>query len=366
MHQTYVHMTNMMRENRSVLLIGNFLSDSAGDYRAVCEDLADHLAATGWLVHTASGRATRLGRAVEMISTAWRKRHVFRVAQIDVYSGNAFLWAEACTLLFRRLGKPYVLTLHGGNLPTFAKRWPGRISRVLHHAANVTTPSRLLADEFGTIRPDIKYLPNGMDLSAYRFTLRGKVSPQLAWLRAFHSIYNPLLAAKTLALLVDEFRKIELTMYGPDKGDGSLQTMQSWAQQTGITDRIHLPGGVPKSEVPRALAQSDIFLNTTTAESFGVSVMEAAALGMCIVSTNVGELPYLWTHEHDALLVPPNDPQAMAAAVRRILTEPDLAGHLSSNARAKAEQFDWSVILPRWEELLSEAAQQRYKALETN
>jgi glycosyltransferase involved in cell wall biosynthesis len=80
--------------------------------------------------------------------------------------------------------------------------------------------------------------------------------------------------------------------------------------------------------------------------------MEAAALGMCIVTTNVGELPHIWTHEHDALLVPPKDPKAMADAIRRILTEPELAERLSRNARAKAEQFDWSIILPQWEAIL--------------
>ena len=55
----------------------------------------------------------------------------------------------------------------------------------------------------------------------------------------------------------------------------------------------------------------------------------------------------------DALLVPPNDPNAMAAAVKRILTEPGLAEQLSRNARKKAESFDWSVILPQWEKLIN-------------
>jgi glycosyltransferase involved in cell wall biosynthesis len=84
--------------------------------------------------------------------------------------------------------------------------------------------------------------------------------------------------------------------------------------------------------------------------------MEAAACGLCIVSTNVGELPLLWQDGHDALLVQPDDSTAMAAAVRRILREPGLAERLSRNARAKAEQFDWAVILPQWERVLAEVA----------
>jgi glycosyltransferase involved in cell wall biosynthesis len=88
-------------------------------------------------------------------------------------------------------------------------------------------------------------------------------------------------------------------------------------------------------------------------------VLEAMACGLCIVSTNVGGLTYLLEDEHDALLVPPNDPAAMAAAVRRLLTEPGLAERLSRNARHKAEEFDLSVILPQWERLIETVADGR-------
>ena len=119
-----------------------------------------------------------------------------------------------------------------------------------------------------------------------------------------------------------------------------------------MADRIAWPGGVPKADVPAWLSQGDIFLNTTNADNTPVSVLEALACGLCVVSTNVGGIPYLLEHEEDALLVPPNDLEAMAAAVRRVLTEPGLAERLSRNARKKAKGFDWSVVLPQWEELL--------------
>ena len=99
------------------------------------------------------------------------------------------------------------------------------------------------------------------------------------------------------------------------------------------------------------LAEGDIFLNTTNYESFGVSVLEAAACGLCIVTTDAGELPFIWQDGVDALIVPVNDARAMAAAVTRILAEPGLAAKLSTNARKNAEKYDWSVILPQWEEL---------------
>ena len=113
-----------------------------------------------------------------------------------------------------------------------------------------------------------------------------------------------------------------------------------------------MTGGIPNTEVPRWLNRGEIFLNTTNVDNTPVSVIEAMACGLPIVSTNVGGLPYLLQDGEDALLVPPNDVEAMRAAVHRVLTEPGLAKRLSRNARRKAETFDWANILPMWRELL--------------
>jgi glycosyltransferase involved in cell wall biosynthesis len=337
--------------DRAVLLVGNFLSGSSRN-RGVCEDLAVRLAASGWSVMTTSDRRARLARLADMVGTAWRRRREYAVSQVDVYSGPGFSWAEAACWTLRRARKPYALTLHGGNLPAFARRWPGRVGRLLGSAPVVTTPSRYLLERMRPYRDDLRLLPNALDLADYRFGHRERARPRLVWLRAFHETYNPRLAARVLGRLAAEFPEIRMTMIGPDKGDGSLRGTRRVAEELGVADRLSLPGAVTKAGVPAALHAGDIFLNTTRIDNAPVSVVEAMACGLCVVSTDVGGIPYLLDHEEDALLVPPDDPRAMADAVRRLLTEPGLAGRLSSNARAKAEGFDWSRILPRWDALL--------------
>ncbi|MCL4441282.1 MAG: glycosyltransferase family 4 protein [Firmicutes bacterium] len=293
--------------------------------------------------------------------TTIRKRKDYQLAVVEVFSGPSFLWAEVVCWSLRLLNKPYVLTLHGGNLPAFSQRWPKRMRFLLQKAAKITTPSRYLKDNLSLYSHQIQYLPNALDLLNYSFRVCSRPAPRISWLRALRYIYNPVLALRTLGLLAVEFPSIHLDMIGPDQKDGSLELVLKTADKFGVQDNVRLVGGVPKREVPSRLAQSDIFLNTTNYESFGVTVMEAAACGLCIVTTNVGELPYLWKDGHDALLVPPDDPEAMAAAVRRILTEPGLAERLSRNARQKAEQFDWSLILPQWEALLTAVAEGHYR-----
>jgi glycosyltransferase involved in cell wall biosynthesis len=339
----------------SVLMIGNFLSESGGT-RSVCEDLALQLRGSGWVVWTASSLGPRPARLIDMLSTAWRRRRQYQVAQVDVFSGPAFCWAEAVCWILRKAGKPYVLTLHGGNLPAFAGRWPGRVRRLLGSAAAVTTPSDYLLQRMRSCRADLQLAPNPLDIGTFRFRPRPHPRPRLIWVRAFHQLYNPTLAPRVVALLHRDFPEIRLTMVGPDKGDGSLDRTKELARKLGVGDAIEFPGAAPSSEIPERLDDHDIFLNTTNADNTPVSVMEAMACGLCVVSTNVGGIPDLLDSGHEALLTPADDEQSMAAAIRRLLTEPRLAETLSRNARRKAEQFDWSAILPQWESLLKSAA----------
>ena len=173
---------------------------------------------------------------------------------------------------------------------------------------------------------------------------------------AFHKIYNPELAIKVLDLMRTDYPKSRLIMAGPDKNDGSLQKCQEKLTELGLEESVEFLGWIPKLEVPTWLNKADIFINTTNIDNTPVSVLEAMACGLCIISTNVGGIPYMLKDGFDALLVPPDDPIAMAEALRRLLTEQGLAQKLSSNARKKAEQFDWSKVIPMWEALFNQVA----------
>jgi glycosyltransferase involved in cell wall biosynthesis len=286
-----------------------------------------------------------------MVTTIFRKRRQYSVANVDVYSGLAFGLAEASCLALRVMGKPYVLTLHGGNLPNFSKRWPRRVRRLLDRAKAVTTPSSYLQEAMQGYRNDIELLPNPLSLENYVFRSRAPAEPRLIWLRSFHEIYNPTLAIRVLADLKRSFPNVHLTMIGPDKGDGSFQATQRLATELGVADQVDFTGGVPKAEIPGYLNGGDLFINTTNIDNTPISVLEAMACGLCVVTTNVGGIPHLVTHEINGLLVDPDNSQAMSAAIQTILQDQEKAGQLSNNAREHASRFDWQAILPRWIDL---------------
>lgn len=346
-------MSSEKRERKSLVFIGNFLSHHFGAV-SVSETVAQKLTKRGWRVFCASSKVNKILRLVDMLQTVWAQRADASLVHIDVFSGTAFLWADLVSFFAKKLGLGLIFTLHGGGLVEFSMRYPARARRVLARADAVVTPSKFLQSALREFRSDIQYIPNGMKLSAYDFCLRNEPRATLIWLRAFHRIYHPELAVETLALLKEDFPDIRLLMVGPDKGDGSFESVQKLVIENGLAEQVQFVGAVPKADVPIWLQKGDVFLNTTRYESFGVGVMEAAACGLPIVTTNVGELPHLWQDGEDALLVAGENPQEMSAAIKRILDDRDLAAKLSQNARHKAEGFDWSVLLPQWEMIFRE------------
>lgn len=345
--------------SRSVLFVDAYCPPGRGSH-VVSRDIAGALPPFGWQVFTTSHASGRTRRLWDMIRTTVSHRGLYDVAHISLYSGSAFAWAEMVAHTCRLLSRPFVITLHGGKLPEFAARWPGRVRRLLRGAGAVTSPSRYLRSAIGPYCNSVTELPNPLDLRNYRFRERAQINPRLIWLRAFHRIYQPSLAIDILARVRREYPNATLEMIGPDKGDGSLQETQSRIRDLHLQNAVTLVGAVPKSAVPCLLDQADVFLNTSTIDNTPVSVLEAMATGLCIVSTDAGGLTYLLDDGVDARIVPVGDGDAAGNAVLDVLRRPEYAVTLSQNARAKALGHDSSKILPQWDALLGRLAGTRW------
>ena len=115
---------------------------------------------------------------------------------------------------------------------------------------------------------------------------------------------------------------------------------------------VHFTRKLTKEEWISQSLHYNIFINTTNYDNTPVSVIEAMALGLPVVSTNVGGMPYLIVSGVDGLLVPPNDAEMMAKAILEINSNKELAQKIALNAREKVELFDWSVVKERWKTIL--------------
>ncbi len=338
-----------------LLIVGSFLPgfDLA---RYAGGDLAVEIIRGGGKVITTSHRRWRPLRLTDMLRTILLRRGDYDIAYVTVFSGRAFIYAELAVGLLFFLGKRCTLGLHGGLLPVFARRHPARTRRLLNRSSVTVCPSRYLFEELKPFGKELHLIPNALHIAKYPRTANRVPGHRLLWLRAFHVIYNPEMAITMFSKVLASFPDASMTMAGPDKGDGTFQATQKMAKDLGLLERISFPGAIPKEDVPRVMAQHDVFVNTTNVDNTPVSVVEAMACGLPVVSTNAGGIPYLLEHRKTGLLVNTGDARGMASGVRHLLSEPQLAQNLGDNGRKLAESFDWAVVLPQWQRLFSRIA----------
>lgn len=348
-----------------VLIVGTHLSQQGG-HRTPSEDLRDRLVQTGEFdVISCSDRRYAAARLVHTLITISRNWGRVDVVIVDVFSGRAFLLAEFACAWSRRSGARTILTLHGGGLPKFARQTPKRVRRLLRSADHVTSPSAYLADRFAEVC-SVEVIPNPIDLA--RFGRRASdPAPargpggrtQLLWVRAFHAIYRPWAAVKILHRVTQTNRHVELTLVGADKKDGSLERVRATADELGVADKVRVILGLPHEQIADELQRADVFLNTTSIDNTPMSVLEALAMGVPVVSTSVGGIPYLVQHGQSALLSPLTDDEAMARNVLRLLDDPDCVERLRKGGFAVAAAHDWSQVMPRWQVLIRQATKGR-------
>jgi glycogen(starch) synthase len=131
-------------------------------------------------------------------------------------------------------------------------------------------------------------------------------------------------------------------------GDGPERpALQRLAGELGVADRVTVTGFLPHGMVPGLVAGADVVVLPSRYEELGTALVEAMAAGRPVVATRVGGIPELVRDGVDGLLVPPDDPEALAKAVIRVLANPVLAAELGASGRARVAGHDWAVLAGR-------------------
>ena len=131
-------------------------------------------------------------------------------------------------------------------------------------------------------------------------------------------------------------------------GDGPERApLRRLATDLGVADRVTVTGFVPHGMVPGLLAGADVVVLPSRYEELGTALVEAMAAGRPVVASHVGGIPELVRDGVDGLLVPPDDPAALAKAVTRVLANPVLAAELGASGRARVAGHDWAALAGR-------------------
>ncbi|HEU0025545.1 MAG TPA: glycosyltransferase family 4 protein [Ktedonobacterales bacterium] len=162
------------------------------------------------------------------------------------------------------------------------------------------------------------------------------------------------LNALTHPLLRDAERPVKLVLIG----DGpSRDALRRQAERLGLAGRVLFVGAVPHGEVATWLNGMDIVALSSLDEAMPLSLLEAMACGRAVVATRVGAVERVMHDGVTGLLVPPNDPIALAQAVDRLARDPGFAQALGARARADAVTHrDASQTMRRYEEALRRVA----------
>ncbi len=330
-------------------MLGNFFSAKRVGAHWVCEDLAQGFENHGWSVRRVSCYSNRVLRLLEMVWAVLWFRRAYDVAQVDVYSGRAFRLAEWVCCVLRWVGKPYVLTLHGGLLPQFLNGREDRARALFTSARAVTGPSEWMCRAMRAYDERIRFVPNPVLEFAER--PRERIQAKILWMRAFEDFYQPELAVRVVARVRDAFPDVTLTMVGRDKGDGALERTRMLIEGLGMEGCVVVIPGVAKEEVSKLLAASDIFLNTSRVDNAPVSLVEAFASENCVVTTNPGGIPDLVKHNENGLVVEVGDEVGLADSIIKLIREPEWACGLARLGRERVESHSLPQVVAMWERI---------------
>ena len=274
-------------------------------------------------------------------------------------ASRASFWRKSFFFLLAFLCRvPTILHLHGAEFGQFYADECGPVQRALirfvfNRASRVVVLSEAWKHWVETIssnsRIDVIYNPVILppSVAAWHARQRGNIL-SLGRIGKRKGSFDLLDAAARVADKVSDLR----LLYG---GDGDADAARLHADTVGMQARLSLLGWVGPQERERYLNSAYIYALPSYNEGLPMSVLEAMAAGMPILSTPVGGIPEAVTDGVEGFLVPPGDVAALADRLQQLLQDDVLAARMGTAARRKVEQcFSSQAVLPRLQTMYQE------------
>lgn len=301
-----------------------------------------------WVVSLKGLRAVfRLVPYLRHLSHACGKADLVHIMANSGWSWHLFA-APAIWIAHLR-GTPVIVNYRGGEASSFFAKAFAWVKPSLDRVNMIIVPSGFLEAIFkkrGFI-PEI--VPNIIDFSRF-FAVPAAAdhkwteSPHLLVARNLEKIYDNATALQAFKIVHDAVPLARLTIAGSGPELAALQALTRTLQ---LEDAVTFTGRVNNQDMPQLYRNADIMLNPTLADNMPISILEALASGIPVVSTDVGGIPYLVQHEQTALLVAVGNPHAMADAVLSLLQHPDKAARLRQAGVELVSNYTWPHVRKR-------------------
>jgi glycosyltransferase involved in cell wall biosynthesis len=288
-----------------------------------------------------------LFRLLPYLAALWRSAGRVQLFHVMANSGWSWhLYAAPAIWIGRLRGCPVVVNYRGGEADAFmrASRLPVRPS--MRRADAVIVPSGFLEAVFKRHGVATEVVPNIINLE--RFSAATRIAdadaPTILVARNLEPLYDNETALRAFAIVARSYPAARLVIAGSGPSRAALEQL---ARELGLADLVRFTGRVDNAGMAALYQDADLMLNPSTIDNMPNSLLEALASGVPVISTNVGGVPYMVEDGVTALLVPPRAPEAMAAAMLRLLAEPALAARLRAAGLHYVQQYAWPNVRPR-------------------
>ncbi len=269
-------------------------------------------------------------------------RVIPQVSVVHILAASYFYFfarVAPAVLLSRLLGRRVIVNYRGGEAFRFLSKY-GRLARpVLRLASFITVPSRYLEKCFLEQGFACAIVANPIDLLRFKFRSREQLRPRLVVTRNLEPMYNVEMALRAFAIVKRAYKNCRIDIVGTGSEESKLKT---WVEDNRL-DSVFFHGAVRNDKMPTYLDEADILLNPTNVDNLPMSLIEAFASGLPVVSTQVGGIPDL-VGEETALLVEAGNYREMADKILGLLENPVLAKNLIMSGKRLSENFSWDRI----------------------
>jgi L-malate glycosyltransferase len=247
-------------------------------------------------------------------------------------------------LTARSLGKRVVLHYHSGEAPDHLARWGLLVHPWLHLVDEIVVPSEYLQSVFSRHGYRTRVIRNIVDISRFGYKERRSLHPRLLSTRNLEPHYRVDNTLEAFARVKVRYPEATLTVAGCGSEEDRLREL---AASFGV-DGIRFAGRIEPEAMPRLYDEADVFLNSSVIDNQPLSVLEAFAAGLPVISTGTGGLAAMVRDGETGLIIPPGDPGAMADAIMTLLGNQKRTLAMARRARHEAEQYTWPCVRHAW------------------
>ena len=274
-------------------------------------------------------------------------REVRKYDVIHIFSASylSFLIAPTPAILVSKLyGKKTLLNYHSGEAEDHLRRWPRSTKSMLKRVDKIVVPSEYLVRVFAKFGYEAVAIFNIIDLDKFEFRERTTLRPVFLSNRNLEAHYGVDDLLRAFANIQREIPGAVLTVVGDGSQRNALESLATALHLANTT----FTGRVEHDEINRHYSASDIYLNASKIDNQPLSILEAFACGLPIVTTNAGGIPDIVTDEITGFLVPVGDFESLAKRALQLLAHQEIAPPMIQNARAECTRYGWSVVCPQW------------------